>query len=90
MKDVAASAFGYGHAQVHIETDAGDAHAGIVLVLGDQVCIVAMVVVVRMAGVGAGVAHGGGRGDRVSRAMDGRGPIEAGGGCFVELGGRGS
>lgn len=86
MKDVAADALAHGHAQVDVQANAGDAHTGIVLVLGDEVCVVVMVVpVVRVAGVGArlrlrlGRAHGYCRRGNGSYAM-GRGrPIK---GCM--------
>ena len=65
VEDVAADTFAHGHAQVDIQSDARDAHAGIVLVLGDEVCVVMVVVmaVVRVARVAARLrlrrAHGG-------------------------------
>jgi hypothetical protein len=83
VEDVAADALADGHAQVDVQADARDAHAGVVLVLGHQICVVVMVVVVRVAAVaarlGPGRAHGGsgGRGN-VSGAVGGRGPSEDG------------
>lgn len=76
MKDVTTYALAHGHAQVDIEADARDADTGIFFVLGNKICVVVMVVVVRVAGVAArlGLVHahgGGGRGGNDSFSMDG-------------------
>lgn len=83
VEDVASYAFADGHAQVDVQADARDAHAGIVLVLGHKIRVVVMVVVVRVAAVaarlGLGRAHGGGGGGgHVLLAMGRRRPIEDG------------
>jgi len=78
VEHIAAKALAHGHAQVHIQADPCDAHAGVILVLGEEEGVV-VVVVVRVAGVTArlrvGVAGHGGRGN-VSYAVDCRGPVE--------------
>lgn len=81
VEDVASGALADGHAEIDVQADAGDAHAGILLVGGEQVRIVVGVVVVRVARMAAGLrlllrlgGHGGW--GNVSCAVDGRGPIE--------------
>lgn len=57
IEDVAADELGDSHAQVRVETNAGDAHTRVVLVLGGEIDIVVMVVVVvttSAAGLGVG------------------------------------
>lgn len=80
VEDVSAEAFADGHAQVDVQANPGDAHAGVILVLGQQEGIVmVMVVVVGMASMPPGlrgVGHGG-RG-KVSSAMYCGGPVEKG------------
>jgi len=51
IEDVSAKALADGHAQVDIEANSGNAHAGIILVLGQQKRVVMVMVVmqVRMA-----------------------------------------
>jgi hypothetical protein len=79
VEDVAADTLAHGHAQVDIESNSGDAHTSILLVLRGEVRIVVMVVVpVRVARVGARLrlrgAHGGRR--NVSCAVDRLRPME--------------
>jgi hypothetical protein len=73
VESVAANALADGHAQVDVEADAGDAHAGIVLVLGDEErVVVGMGVAVRVAGMAACVrVHGNGRRGSGSCAVGG-------------------
>jgi hypothetical protein len=81
VEDVAADALAHGHAQVDIEANSGDAHAGILLVLGHEVTIVVvMVVAVEMARVGARLRLGG--------AHDGRGNSSSAVGCLRPMEGR--
>lgn len=83
----AADKLGDGHEQVGEEADAGDAHAGVVLLGGDEVGIV--VPAVGVAAVAVGVAHGD---DELSQAAarEGRREVEDGGGAAgLELGRRG-
>lgn len=56
VESVASGALGDGHAQVGVQADAGDAHAGIRLVFGGQVDIVMVVVVVMTQDVRVAVA----------------------------------
>lgn len=80
VEDVAAHALADGHAQVDVQANAGDAHAGVVLVLGQEKGVVmVVVVVVRVAGMAACLRlYGRGHGQRgsVSSGVGGRGPVE--------------
>ena len=78
VEDISAKALADGHAQVDIEADSGDAHAGVMLIFGQQerVVMVVMVVVVevRVASVSSrmGLCRHGGRGEEQG-AMGGEG-----------------
>lgn len=81
MEDVATDTLAHGHAQIDIEANSGDAHAGILFVLRSEIRVVVVVVVAMgVASVGARLrlrrrdAHGG-RGN-VSYAVDGFRPME--------------
>lgn len=85
IEDVAAKALAHGHAQVDVETNAGDAHAGIILVLGQQEGVVVVVMVcVRVAGVASclrlGCRRHCGRGNMLS-AVGKRRPVQRQGEC---------
>ena len=64
VEDVAADALANGHAQVDIQANSGNAHASVILVLGQQECVIVMMVVVRVAGMAPRLCTGrhGGRG----------------------------
>jgi hypothetical protein len=66
VESVAANALAHGHAQVDVEANTGDAHAGIIFVLGyEERVVVGMGVAVRVAGMAACVrVHGSGGGGR--------------------------
>lgn len=75
VEDITAYPLTHGHAQIDIQANAGDADAGIVLVLGQQECVV-VVVMVRVARMPVAVCearHGSGN---VSCAVCGRGPVQ--------------
>ena len=77
VEDVASKALADGHAQVDVEANLGDAHASVILVLGQQERVVVVMVVVGMASMLPflrGACHGG-RG-KVWFAVDGGGPVE--------------
>ena len=78
VEDVASKALADSHAQVDVEANLGDAHASVILVLGQQErVVVVMVVVVGMASMLPflrGACHGG-RG-KVWFAVDGGRPVE--------------
>ena len=81
VEDIAPGAFADGHAEIDVEANLCDAHARILLVLGEQIGVVMGVVVVRMARMAAGLRLRlrGGHGERgnVSCAVSSRGPIES-------------
>lgn len=80
VEDIAPGAFADGHAEIDVEANLCDAHARVLLVLGEQVGVVMGVVVMRVARMAAGLRLrlGGGHGGRgnVSCAVDGGGPVE--------------
>ena len=62
VEDVASKALADGHAQVDVEANLGDAHASVILVLGQQERVVVVMVVVGMASMLPflrGACHGG-------------------------------
>jgi hypothetical protein len=77
VEDVASKALADGHAQVDVEANLGDAHASVILVLGQQERVVVVMVVVGMASMLPflrGACHGG-RG-KVWFAVDSGRPVE--------------
>ena len=77
VEDVASKALADSHAQVDVEANLGDAHASVILVLGQQERVVVVMVVVGMASMLPflrGACHGG-RG-KVWFAVDGGRPVE--------------
>jgi hypothetical protein len=77
VEDVASKALADGHAQVDVEANLGDAHASVILVLGQQERVVVVMVVVGMASMLPflrGACHGG-RG-KVWFAVYGGRPVE--------------
>lgn len=77
VEDVASKALADSHAQVDVEANLGDAHAGVILVLGQQERVVVVMVVVGMASMLPflrGACHGG-RG-KVWFAVDSGRPVE--------------
>jgi hypothetical protein len=84
VEDVAAKPLSHGHAQVDIQPDAGDAHAGIVLVLRQQEGVVVVMVVVAVAGVPVAVGEARHGSSNVSCAVRGRGPVK-GRGCYLRV-----
>jgi hypothetical protein len=76
IEDVSSEPLANGHAQVDIETNPGDAHAGVILVLGEQESVVVVMVVAGMVACLRMARHGGR--SKVSFAMDRRGPVEQG------------
>jgi len=85
IEDVATKALTNGHAQVDIQANSSNAHAGIILILGEQESVV-MVMMVRVAGMAPrlGAARHGGRRE-VLFAVYRRGPVEKGRGARREL-----
>ena len=77
VEDVASKALADSHAQVDVEANLGDAHAGVILVLGQQERVVVVMVVVGMASMlpFLRVACHGGRG-KVWFAVDSGRPVE--------------
>lgn len=76
VEDVTAEPLAHGHAQVDVQANAGDAYAGIVLVLGQQEGVVVMVVMVRVASMSTALRLGRHSSGNVSCAMRGRAPIK--------------
>lgn len=77
VEDVASKALADSHAQVDVEANLGDAHASVILVLGQQERVVVVMVVVGMASMLPflrGACHGG-RG-KVWFAVDSGRPVE--------------
>jgi hypothetical protein len=77
VEDVSSEALADGHAQVDVEANLGDAHAGVILVLGQEESVIVVMVVVGVAGMVPLLrrARHGGRG-KVWFAVDGGGPVE--------------
>jgi hypothetical protein len=76
IEDVSSKPLAHGHAQVDIEADSGDAHARVILVLGEQEGVVVVMVVTGMVACLRMAGHGGR--SEVSFAMDGGRPVKQG------------
>jgi hypothetical protein len=76
VEDVAANSLSHRHAQIDIQANAGDAHASVVLVLGEQEGVVVVVVMVPVARVPMAVCEARHSSGDVSCAVGDRSPIE--------------
>ena len=76
IEDITSYPLAHGHAQVDIEANAGDAYAGIVFVLGQQECVVVVVVMVRVASMPMAVREARHSSGNVSCAVRGRAPVQ--------------
>jgi hypothetical protein len=76
IEDVSSKPLAHGHAQVDIQADSGDAHAGVILVLGQQEGVVVVMMVTGMVACLRLAGHGGR--SEVSFAMNCRGPVKQG------------
>ena len=76
VEDVAANPLSHRHAQIDIQTNAGNAHASIVLVLREQKGVVVVVVMVPVARVPMAVCEARHSSGDVSCAVGGPSPIE--------------
>jgi hypothetical protein len=83
IEDVSSKPLTNSHAQVDIEANPGDAHAGVILVLGEQEGVVVVMVVAGMVACLRMARHGGR--SKVSFAMDRRGPVKQGRGMVGVL-----